>query len=274
MATGELGEFLRARRAAITPHAAGLPVRAGEQRRVAGLRREEVALLAGVSHDYYTRLEQGRERAPSAQVLEALAAALSLTEDARAHLFTLAGATPTGPVPVTERVAPALTDLMSAWPDNPALIYNPAYDVLASNAVADELFGRWSHSRNLLEVVFTDAAARTFYRDWADVAADSVAGFRLAYGHHAAHPRVREVLSSMLAGSPEFARLWSEHQVRGKRLQRKRFEHADVGALELTMQAFDVRSAPGQELVVYHAQSGTRSAEALTLLGTLAATRG
>jgi transcriptional regulator with XRE-family HTH domain len=273
MATGDLGEFLRARRAAVSPQQAGLPVRPGERRRVAGLRREEVALLAGVSHDYYTRLEQGRERGPSPQVLDALAAALCLTDDARTHLFTVAGATPTGPSPVTDRVDPALVELMAAWPDNPALIYNPAYDVLACNAIADELFGRWPHSRNLLEVVFTDPAARRFYRDWVDVAADSVAGFRLSYGQHAARPRVREVLTKMLT-DPEFTRLWAEHQVRGKRLQRKHFVHGDVGELTLTMQAFDVRSAPGQELVVYHAEAGSRSAEAVTLLGTLAATRG
>lgn len=159
MATSNaLGEFLRARRAAVTPKQAGLPVRAGEQRRVAGLRREEVALLAGVSHDYYARLEQVRERAPSAQVVAALSAALCLTDDAGAHLHRLAGTTPTGPVAVSERVDPALIQLMSAWPDNPALIYNPAYDVLAANAIADELFGRWSHSHNLLQIVFTDPA--------------------------------------------------------------------------------------------------------------------
>jgi hypothetical protein len=120
--------------------------------------------------------------------------------------------------------------------------------------------------------VFTDPGARTFYRDWTDVAADSVAGFRLAHGQHAANPRVREVLSTMLAASPEFAQLWEQHRVRGKRLQSKRFRHADVGELTLTMQAFDVRSAPGQELVVYHAEPGSRSAEAVALLGTLAAT--
>lgn len=270
--TNALGEFLRARRAAVTPQQAGLPVRAGEQRRVAGLRREEVALLAGVSHDYYTRLEQGRERGPSAQVLEAIAAALCLTDDARAHLFTLAGATSARSVAIVDRVDPALTELMSAWPDNPALIYNPAYDVLAANAVADELFGRWPHSRNLLEVVFTDPDARRFYRDWADVAADSVAGFRLAHGRHATNPRVREILSTMLTSSAEFTRLWEQHGVRGKRLQRKRFVHSDVGELTLTMQAFDVRSSPGQELVVYHAEPGSPSAQAVALLGTLAAT--
>lgn len=270
--SGELGEFLRARRAAVTPRDAGLPVRAGEQRRVQGLRREEVALAAGVSHDYYTRLEQGRERGPSAQVVEALAAALCLTDDAREHLFTLAGVVAPGPAAVSDRVDPALSQLMSAWPDNPALIYNRAYDVLATNAIADELFGRWPHSRNLLEIVFTDPGARTFYRDWAQVAADSVAGFRLSHGRHAADPRVREVLSTMLTTSPEFAAMWAQQRVRGKRLQRKRFVHADAGELTLTMQAFDVRSAPGQELVVYHAEPNSPSAEALSLLCSWAAT--
>lgn len=269
--TGELGDFLRAGRSRVTPEQAGLRAAARETRRVPGLRREEVAMLAGLSMDYYTRLEQGRERRPSPQVLEALAAALRFDHDARAHLYRLAEATPVAREPRTDGIGEDLTELMAAWPNNPAVVFDRAYDVVAANPIADALFCGWRHSRNLLHVVFTDPAARTFYRDWPEVAADAVAGFRLGHGHDPGNPRVREVLADMLEASPEFARRWSEHRVRGKSLQRKHFVHPDVGPVELTMQAFEVRASPGRELVVYHAAAGSPSAEALALLGSLAA---
>ncbi|WP_420903262.1 helix-turn-helix domain-containing protein [Streptomyces boncukensis] len=271
MTRSEFSGYLAARRGAVTPAEVNLP--ATGLRRVPGLRREEVALLAGVSADYYVRLEQGRERHPSAQVLDALAAALRLDEDGRVHLFRLAGVGPrarAAAVPV--RVEPSLLALMDAWPHNPAIVYNRAYDVLASNAIADALFHGWTHSHNLLHIVFTDPAARAFYRDWQDVARNSVAGFRLGHGADPDDPRVREVLSELLESSAEFAGLWSRHDARGKALERKRFEHPAVGPLTLTMQTFDVRTAPGQELVVYHAEPASPSSEALALLGSLAAT--
>jgi transcriptional regulator with XRE-family HTH domain len=271
---GDLGAFLRAGRADVTPDLAGLGPHARQRRRVPGLRREEVALLAGVSPHYYTRLEQGRERHPSTQVLEALAAALRLPADAREHLFRLAGTSAPTQVLTPTVVNPALVDLVAAWPNNPALIYDCAYDVVASNAIADALFRGWPHSTNLLQVVFTDAMARSFYPDWSDVATDAVAGFRLNQGRYPGHPRIREVLSSMLSQSEEFATSWRRHQVRGKSLQQKRFHHPDVGEITLVMQAFDVRSSPGRELVVYHAEAGSASADALTLLGSLAASVG
>ncbi|WP_067835283.1 helix-turn-helix transcriptional regulator [Nocardia lijiangensis] len=272
MAETELGAYLRARREQVAPSRIHLPV-AGGYRRVPGLRREEVALLAGVSMDYYTRLEQGRERRPSAQVVDALAAALHLDEDARLHLFRLAGLSPRAHVAADGRVDPSLLELVDAWPNNPAIVYNRAYDVLAANAIADALFSGWPHSRNLLRAVFTDPAARTFYRDWPAVARNVVAGFRLGHGAAPHDPRVGQVLTELLDASPEFTELWSRHDARGKSLERKRFIHSDVGPLELTMQTFDVRSSPGQELVVYHAEPSTPSAEALALLGSLAATR-
>ncbi|MFJ5675757.1 helix-turn-helix domain-containing protein [Streptomyces sp. NPDC093097] len=271
MARSELGAYLTTRRAGVTPAQANLPVTG--HRRVPGLRREEVALLAGVSADYYVRLEQGRERNPSAQVLDALAAALRLDEDGRLHLFRLAGLGPRSrAAAVVDRVEPSLLALMDAWPHNPAIVYNRAYDVLASNAIADALFRGWAHSRNLMHVVFTDPAARTFYRDWREVAHNSVAGFRLNHGAAPDHPRVRQVLTELLDDSPEFTDLWTRHDARGKALECKRFVHHDVGPLTLTMQTFDVRAAPGQELVVYHAEPASPSSEALALLGSLAAT--
>ncbi|MGW5646565.1 helix-turn-helix transcriptional regulator [Saccharopolyspora sp. NPDC003752] len=272
MARSELGAYLSDRRAQLGPDEVNLA--STGPRRVPGLRREEVALLAGMSVDYYIRLEQGRERTPSAQVVDALAVALRLGEDGRQHLFRLAGLSPRDRVAaVPDRVDPSLLTLMSAWPNNPAIVYNRAYDVLASNAIADALFHDWTHSRNLMHVVFTDAAARTFYRDWYEVARNSVAGFRLGHGKAPDDPRIQQVLGELLAESPEFAELWRSHDARGKALERKRFEHRDVGELTLTMQTFDVRSSPGQELVVYHAEPGSPSSEALTLLGTLAATQ-
>lgn len=269
MATGELGDYLRARRAQVTPQDVELP--SYGQRRVAGLRREEVALLAGLSVDYYTRLEQGRERRPSPAVVDALAAALRLPEDGRQHLFRLAGLSPRQLSASNTRVDPALLQLMSMWPHNPALVYSRAYDVLAANAIADAMFGQWAHSKNLMHVVFTEPDARSFYADWPTVARDAVAGFRHGYGQAPGDPRIRAVLAELLEASPDFADLWTRHDARGKTAQAKRFRHPEVGEMTLTMQTFDVRSSPGQELVVYHAEPGSQSSDALSLLGALAA---
>jgi transcriptional regulator with XRE-family HTH domain len=265
-----LGDFLRSRRARVRPEDAGLP--AGLRRRVLGLRREEVALLAGVSVDYYVRLEQGRERHPSPQVLNALRTALRLDDDARSHLFRLAGLTPRPTQPSPERADPELLRLLDGWPDNPALVLGRAYDVLAGNWLGYALFEEFRGGANLLLKLFLDPNARTFYNDWEAAAVTTVAGFRLLYGQGPHHRRVREVLSSMLDHSPEFAELWRRNEARGKQAELKTFRHRDVGELTLRMHAFDVRAAPGQQLVVYHAEPGSASADALALLGTLAAT--
>lgn len=267
----ELGDYLKSRRAALRPADVGLT--STGVRRVPGLRREEVALLAGVSVDYYGRLEQGRERSPSVQVLDALAATLRLDGDGRTHLFRLAGHTPRAPrQPHPDRVDPGLMRLMEAWPDNPALVYNRAYDILAANPMATALFGELGAVGNLMLLVFTDPRARDFYADWEAVAADSVAGFRMAYGAAPEDPRARAVLADLLA-SDEFRTLWERRDARRKCLARKTFRHPEVGTVTLNMQTFDVRAAPGQELIVYDADPGSPSADALTLLGSIAASR-
>jgi transcriptional regulator with XRE-family HTH domain len=266
-----LGEYLRARRSLVTPQQVGLAP--GARRRVAGLRREEVALLAGVSVDYYVRLEQGRERGPSVQVLDALGSALGLDGDARLHLFRLAGLAPRGmSAGAPEHVSADLIQLMDAWPDNPALVLGRNYDVLARNRIGSALFEGFTHSLNLLLNMFLDPAARSFYADWAHAAVNTVAGFRLASGETPHDPRARHLVRDLVSQSPEFARIWSRQEARGKSAEVKTFIHRDVGRLTLRMQTFDVRSAPGQQLVVYHAEPGSSSAHAIRLLGSVAAT--
>ncbi|MBK1782752.1 helix-turn-helix transcriptional regulator [Prauserella cavernicola] len=272
MADNELGEFLRARRARLRPADVGL--REHGQRRVAGLRREEIAVLAGVSADYYTRLEQGRERHPSGQVLDALSRALDLADDAREHLYRVAGAGPgTGRSRGREVVGPELLQLLDTWTASPAFVLNRTLDVLARNAIAAELFSPFAEADNLLRMTFLDPAGRTFYADWHRAAEATVANLRVAAGHDAHDPRLVELLAELGEGSVEFPALWHAHDVRGKTHAAKELAHPDVGPLSLTYQAFEVRAAPGQQLIVYQAEPGSPSAQALSLLGSLAATR-
>ena len=267
-----LGQFLRARRAQVTPQQMGLAVYGS--RRVPGLRREEVAMLAAMSVDYYVRLEQGRETNPSAPVLDALGRALRLPTDGMLHLYRLAGLSPRPAwTPALERVEPSLLELLDSWPATPALVLGRAYDVLVANRLGSALFGGFPYSQNLAVVVFLDPAARAFYADWEAVAAATVGGLRLAQGAWDDDPRIAEVVDRLTRESPAFLRLWERHDARGKTLDIKRFSHPEVGPLTLHARTFDVRSAPGQELVVYHAEAGSPSAQGLRLLGSLESTR-
>jgi transcriptional regulator with XRE-family HTH domain len=273
MDENRLGDFLRARRAALSPHDVGMPSHG--TRRVAGLRREEVAVLAGVNADYYTRLEQGRERNPSPQVIDALGHALHLDEDARTHLYRLAGAAPASRLAPrrTEGVSPALRQLMDGYPDTPAFVMNRTLDLLAVNALAQALYSAFTPADNLARMTFLDPVGPTFYTDWNRAAQATVANLREATGFEPDNPRLRELVGTLTERSADFARLWQSHTVRGKTRDAKHFHHPDVGPLTLTYQAFDVREAPGQQLVIYHAEPGSPSAHSLHLLGSLHATR-
>ncbi|MFI1071664.1 helix-turn-helix domain-containing protein [Streptomyces puniciscabiei] len=273
--TNALGEFLRARRALVRPEDVGLP--GGGLRRVPGLRREEVAMLAGISADYYLRLEQGRDRNPSVQVLQAIAGVLRLDADATAHLVGLAQDRP-GPGLRSGRparqVPESLLELIDGWPRNPAYVQNRYTDCLAANALATALTPTYRPGVNLLRAVLLDPAERELRRDWADLTEEGVAALRAEAGADTDDPRLRDLVGELSLRSERFRTLWARHEVRPRRGRVSHLAHPQVGELDLRSTKLSVDGTDGLTLVVFHAEPGSRSAELLDILGSLAAPAG
>ncbi|MGP3535774.1 helix-turn-helix transcriptional regulator [Microbacterium sp. RD1] len=246
--SGDLAQFLRARRQNLAPEQAGID--AGGDRRVTGLRREEVARRAGVSEDYYRRLEQGRERHPSHQVLTALSRALQLDAHATRHLFEIVA-----PAWHEEASPPDVSDGVRLMLDHsiiaPAMVVGPASDILALNAQAAALYSAFARVDNLAMMVFLDSAASEFYDDWDAVARASVANLRAASTQFPREPRVGEVIGELSMESTRFASLWAEHEVRPRIEAQELFHHPLAGELHLQFDALAISGVPGQRVYVY-----------------------
>jgi transcriptional regulator with XRE-family HTH domain len=266
----ELSEFLRTRRAKITPARAGLPAPAGT-RRVPGLRREEVALIVGVSVDYYVRLERGSNGSVSDSVLEAVARALQLDDTEREHLFALARPARTRPRALKpQRVRPGLQRLLDSVSDVPALVLGHRIDVLASNHLARAFYTDFEalppRERNMARFTFLDESARDFYVDWVGAARGIVATLHLYAGTHPNDPRLAELVGELSVRDPDFRRWWAEHDVFHRTHGAKHYRHPLVGELTLGYEAFHPTDDPDQTLGLHTAEAGSRSEQALRLL--------
>jgi transcriptional regulator with XRE-family HTH domain len=264
-----LGDYLRARRELVQPGSVGLPVNG--VRRVAGLRREEVAMLAGISSDYYLRLEQGRDRNPSIQVLEALARVLQLDQAATDYLLSLATPRPRHrrPRPRRETVPAGIRQLLDVL-GLPAFVEGRYFDVLAANSLARALSPNLQAGQNRLRAVFLDPAEQALYPDWDQATARLVAGFRESVGTDADDPGFVQLVGELSLSSERFRQLWARHDVQTREGMPARIHHPQVGDLMLSREKLAIGGAEGQLLVVYHAQPGTSSAEKLALLASLA----
>jgi transcriptional regulator with XRE-family HTH domain len=267
----ELSEFLRTRRARRKPEDVGLP-NTGRHRRVPGLRREELAQLAGVSVAYYTRLEQGNGRNVSAEVLDAIARALRLTDAEHAHLTHLAKpkrhkkkhtARP-------QQVRVALRQLLDTLDGVPAYVTGRRSDILAWNRMAAAVFGDWSQmpaqERNWARMVFLDPEYRELYMDWEQKASDIVSFLRMDAGCHPDDPRLSALVGELSVKSEEFRQLWATHDVKEKSHGAKRLRHPLVGELTLSFETFKLPDDSEQSVITYHAEPGSASEQALRLL--------
>ncbi|MFD4875172.1 helix-turn-helix transcriptional regulator [Streptomyces sp. NPDC058420] len=270
---GDIGDFLRSRRARIQPEEVGLPSHG--RRRVPGLRREEVAQLAGVSVDYYIRLEQGRGPSVSDAVLASIARVLRLDDTEHAYLRTVArprrGKKDRTPAP---GVRPGVQVLLDGMDRMPAFVLGPRMDVLAWNTLADALSG-FSHMppavRNIPRHVFLDPASRDLYPDWTAVAAQAVANLRVTSGR-GDEPELNALVGELSVQDEDFRRLWADHEVRECAYGVKRMRHPVAGLLTLPYETLAVPGELDQTIVVYTPEPGSETAERLALLGSWATT--
>jgi transcriptional regulator with XRE-family HTH domain len=274
----EVRDFLVTRRAKITPERAGLAIYGGN-RRVPGLRREEVAMLAGVSADYYTRLEKGNLAGVSESVVDAIARALHMDEAERLHLFELARAANTNPARGTGRrpplhVRPGIQLILDGMTNTPAFVRNGRLDILAVNALGRALyapiFAGQSLPPNLARFRFLDAAARDFYPDWDESADTTVALLRTEAGRDPYNKDLTDLVGELSARSDQFRALWASHNVRLHRTGTKRFHHFAVGDLNLMFEAMALEADQGLTLTAYTATPGSPSHDALRLLASWA----
>jgi transcriptional regulator with XRE-family HTH domain len=263
-----LGEYLRARRELIAPAAAGLPTVG--VRRTPGLRREEVATLAGISSDYYLRLEQGRDRHPSPQVLEAIARVLHLDAAATSHLLSLSAARPAPRRPRRESVQAGIRQLLEAI-NLPAFVESRTFEVLAANRLATAVSPNIRPGVNRLRAIFLDPAEQDLYPDWEQAAKGMVGGFRASVGGDVDDPYIVHLVGELSLGSATFRRLWARHDVKALAGGEMRLHHPKVGTLELRREKLPLSGSGGQILAIYHAEPGSETARSLELLASLTA---
>ena len=270
---GDLGDFLRSRRARIRPEEVGLPSHG--RRRVPGLRREEVAQLAGVSVDYYIRLEQGRGQSVSDAVLDAVARVLRLDETEHAYLHAVARPRKPAGRPAAPRVRAGVQSLLDSMERTPAFVLDQRMDVLAWNTLADAVFGygrTGPDGRSIPRHVFLDPGSRGFYPEWSAVAAPCVAHLRMLAGHHQDDRRLTALVGELSLKSEDFRRLWADHQVRECAYGVKRIQHPVAGLLTFPYETLAVSANPDQSLLVYTPEAGSETEERLRLLGSWKAT--
>ena len=270
---GALGDFLKTRRARLSPSGVGLPKKRGN-RRTPGLRREEVAQLAGISVTWYTWLEQGRDIIASRQVLESIAATLRLTTDERNYMFRLAHKqVPADPPPVAQTVSPALRTVLDSLRASPAWIIERRWNILAWNRAACEVFGDFGatslRERNILRFVFTNETLRRRLVDWEAFARSMLAMFRASVGEYVDEPWFIRLVEHLEEASPEFRGWWPRHDVRGAPLERVRLDHPDAGPLELDNVSFRVNGSPELRMCVYAAVAGSETADKIQQLVSL-----
>lgn len=277
---GELGAFLKACRARVSPDDVGLAPY-GNRRRVSGLRREELAMLAGVSPSYYARLEQGQSRHASPQVLDAIASALDLAAEEREHLHAVAataGRTRATRAPAVEHADPALVELLGTMRQVPALILGRRSDVLAWNALGHALLAGHLDQEspavpgrrpNMAEVVFLDPHTRELYVEWDRKARAVVGNLRLTAGAHPEDPALAKLIGRLTMASTEFHTLWADQRVQACATAEYELHHPQIGRLTVTQQTLRALQQPDQTLITHTTAPGSASAHALTMLAQL-----